>query len=127
MKKITTLLAFFTLVGATSFAQFGNHDYGRGDNGRGNDVVYNDGWKRDNGFGRDSYYFSERDKDMAIAAINNETDHQIMSVKRKFFMPRFKKEQLIYQLEDQRKDQIRAIYMKFNSPRNMFKNQRKHW
>jgi hypothetical protein len=117
---------------ASAFAQFGGgrdqRDNGYGNNGnngygnydKGKDVVYNDGRYKDNSFVKDFYVYTAREKDMDIAQINWSYDRKIQSVKNRFFMPRFKKEQMIFQLECQRKDEIKDVLAKFNSRKNRF-------
>ena len=149
MKKIITLLVSVTMV-ASVFAQYGGgkdqRDNGYGNNGAGNsgygnyakgkDVGYNDGKFKDNSFFKDSYVFSPRDRDMQIADINWQYDHKIQMLKMRLFMPRFKKEQITCQLEEQRKDEIKAVFEKFNSRQNRYgdfghgsrdNDQRRNW
>jgi hypothetical protein len=115
MKKIITLLVSVTMV-ASAFAQFGGKDQ-RG-NSYGKDVVYGDGRYKDNSFSKNAYFFSPKDRDMQISQINWNYDRQVQSVKNRFFMPRFKKDQMICQLEAQRKSEINMVMMKFNSHDN---------
>jgi len=134
MKKIITLLVSVTMV-ASVFAQYnGGRGQGQGNNGYGNNGNYDKG--KDVVFVdakfRDSYVFTPRERDMQIAQINREFDQKIQSVKMKFFMPRFKKQQLIGQLEDQRKDEIKMVIWKFKSPKNRYDDHdyghgRKNW
>ena len=144
MKKIITFLVSVTMV-ASAFAQYsggrdqrdprdngyGNNGYGNnGNNGYGNydkgkDVVYNDGRYNDgryndNSFFKDFYVYTAREKETDIARINWNYDRKIQGVNNRFFMPRFKKEQIIYQLECQRKDEIKNVFAKFNSRKNRF-------
>jgi len=123
MKKIITLLVSVTMV-ASVFAQYGGNgqrDNGYGNGNKGNDVGFNDNrYKKDDGHFNDSYAFSGREKDMQIAQINREYDFKIQSVKNKFFMPRFKKEQMIWKLEQQRRDEIKMVNMKFKNSRNRY-------
>jgi len=121
MKKIFTLLVSVTLF-ASAFAQYrndGNKDFGnKGKDGAYNDGGYNKGNDRDRG---DNYYsFSTRERDMQIAQINREYDRKIMDIKSRFFIPRFKKEQMIHQLNDQRNDEIKWAYVKFSSRSNHY-------
>lgn len=140
MKKIFTFLASVTMA-ASAFAQYdGGNQRNQGPN-RTNDVVYNDNmykkdndnmYKKDNGRFDDRYTFSKREMEMKIAQINREYDYKIQSVKNRFFMHRFKKEQLIYKLECEKRDEIKAVYAKFNDRRNRFDDhdkfdKRKHW
>ena len=119
MKKIITLLVSVTMVAAV-FAQPGGRDNGYGNNngygdyGKGKDVVFVDGKFKD------SYVFTPREKDMAIAQINREYDRKIQSVKNRFFMPRFKKEQIIFNLEQDRREEIKQVIMKFKSHKNRY-------
>jgi len=112
MKKIFTL-SVAVLMLASAFAQNrgGQKDYGFN---KGKDVVINDGrFKKDDDRFND-YSFSIRQRDMQIAQINQEYDRKIQNVKKIFFMSRYKKDQMIFRLEDQRKDEIRMVYAKFN-------------
>ena len=92
MKKIFTLLVSVTLF-ASAFAQYktgGDKDYGKG-----RDAVYSDRYKKDNDRGGNYYSFSARERDMQIAQINRDYDYKIREVKSRWFMPRFKKEEMI--------------------------------
>ncbi len=91
---------------------YGNNGYGSYDKGK--DVICNDGR------GRDDFFRASREKDMQIAQINWEYDHKIQSVKNRFFMPRFRKEQIICQLEEQRQDEIKMVIMRFNMHKNRY-------
>ncbi len=146
MKKSFTLLATVVLLSSAAFAQYGgnhqgnngngNNGYGNngnsngnngyGNNGYGNntpdprDVVVYDNRRGNNGGG---YYFSERDKDIQIAQINRNYYGRMESVRNRFFMPRFKKERIIAELQFQRDQEVRSVYDRFNS-RNNAGNQR---
>lgn len=148
MKKIITLLFSATMF-ASVFAQYGSgkdqrdngygnnnnskngcgNNAGAGNNGysnsgcgsngnsnceKGKDVVYNDGRNKDNNF------FNPRARDMQIAQINRDYDRKIQIVKNKFFMPRFRKEQVIYRLEDQRREEISMLVIKYNKGQDRF-------
>ena len=93
---------------------------GNGSYDKGKDVVYNDGKFKDNSFFKDFYVYTAREKDMDIFQINREYDRKIQTVKNRFFMPRVKKDQIIYQLEFQRKDEINDVLARFNSRKNRF-------
>lgn len=119
-----TLLVAVTMM-STAFAQYdrGNQP-GYGNDKR--DAVYNnnrggygnDGYKRDNDrfYNRGEYY--RREMMRQIDRINDEYDHKIREVKERFFMPRFRKEQIICQLEQQRKQEIQVVYNKYACARN---------
>ncbi|MEI7963785.1 MAG: hypothetical protein WCH29_01375 [Chitinophagaceae bacterium] len=122
MKKMTTLLLSIALV-SSAFAQYGSRDQqdngnrNNGNYGNNRDIQVNDDrFQKD----RDAYRyhdrdnFSRRDLDIQIAQINREYDYRIQSIKNKYFMNRFRKEQMIYVLEDQRRDDIKRLWMKFN-------------
>jgi len=125
MKKIFTLLVSVTLF-ASAFAQSGYGDkqpgYGdKRDYGKENDVAYNDNrYKKDNDRFNDRYSFNKREMDMQIARINREYDFKIRDVKSNYFMTRFRKDRLIYKLEEQRRDEVRSVYAKFSDRRNRF-------
>lgn len=128
MKKSFTLLAIAAMITSATFAQY-NHprdnNYDQRDNNYGNnngrDVVINsDRDKRGYDNNRGTYYFSPRERDVQISAINNDYNHRIESVRNKFFMGRAKKENIIYSLQMQRNDDIRAVVARFNDRRNMF-------
>ena len=114
MKKTFTLLAIAAFLTSASFAQ-NNH--------RNNDYENNNKQEiAGNGYGRESgtYYFSEKEKNMQIFAINKEYNKKIESVKHKLFMGRSKKDQLVCSLEMQRDAGIRFVIAKFTSKRNLF-------
>ena len=118
MKKIFTLLVSVTLV-ASAFAQYkggGDKDFGN----KGKDMVYGDGYKKDYGRHDNYYSYSTRERDMQIAQINRQYDWKIQDVSRRFFIPRFKKEQMIRQINDQRNDEIRMVYAKFSMGNNHY-------
>ncbi|MFT3680776.1 MAG: hypothetical protein QM791_10925 [Ferruginibacter sp.] len=110
MKKIITLfVSVFTLT--VAFAQYGpGNDYGKERN-----AVYSDRYKKDGDRRRNDHYTAlKRERDMQVAEINREYDRKIQMVRNKVFMGRSKKERLIYQLEDKRRDEIRNVYAKYN-------------
>jgi hypothetical protein len=120
MKKIFTLLVGVTIV-ASSFAQYRSN--GGKDDGykKGNDAVYNDrGYKKDDNRYNNYYSFSVKERDMQIAKINREYDWKVQDVRKKFYMPRFKKEQMIRQLDDQRRNEIRMLYARFSDRNNRY-------
>jgi len=118
MKKIFTLLATVTMFASASFAQYktGDKDFGN----KGKDYGYSDGYKKDNDRHDNYYSFSARERDMQIAQINREYDWKIQNVKSKYFMPRFKKEQQIRMLNEQRGYEIKKVYMKFSDRNNHY-------
>ena len=129
MQKTFTFLATVVLMITVAFAQNnGNHqrdnNCSTNDNGRNNphDVVINDNPRRGGYDDRGSrgYYFSEREKNMQIAQINNEYFHRIQSVKSKFFMGRYQKERIINSLQAQRESKIRSVWIKFNDRDNRY-------
>ena len=130
MKKTFTFLATVVLMTTVAFAQNnGNHqrdnNYGTNNNGRNNphDVVINYNPRRGGGYddrGGRGYYFSEREKNMQIAQINNEYFHRIQSVKSKFFMGRYQKERIINSLQAQRESEVRSVWIKFNDRDNRY-------
>jgi hypothetical protein len=117
MKKIFTLLVLSTAMLSTAFAQYGQRD-------KSNDVyVYNDNHgfdKHDKDFGRGSYIFTAREKDMEIAQINREYNFKTQSVKSRFGMSWFQKKRMINNLEAQRDAEISMVMKKFLSPKNKF-------
>ena len=128
MKKSFTLLAIAALITSATFAQY-NHprdnNYDQRDNNYGNNnggdvVINNDRDRRGYENNRSTYYFTPRDRDFRISAINNDYTRRIESVRNKFFMGRGKKENIIYTLQMQRNDDIRAVVAKFNDRRNIF-------
>lgn len=128
MKRIITLL-FAAALAVPALAQNGFPKDKGFNNGK--DVVFNDG-PGNNGYGKndkfsDFYYFSKQEKDYQIMKINREYDQKISSVKNKFFMNRYKKEMMIRQLEDQRRDEIRRVNEKFFSKKNRWDNRNDHY
>ncbi|MEO6731025.1 MAG: hypothetical protein ABIN01_07390 [Ferruginibacter sp.] len=115
MKKSLALFAIAALLSSASFAQY-NH---RRNNNYDRDMAVNNNRER-NGYGSDkgTYYFSAKEKNMQIAAINKQYYRSIESVRKKMFMSRSKKERMIYSLEMQRDAEIRSVYAKFNDRRN---------
>lgn len=115
MKKSLTLFAIAALLSSASFAQY-NHP--RNDN-YDRDMAVNNNRER-NGYGSDkgTYYFSTKEKNAQITAINKQYYRSIESVRNKMFMSRAKKERTIYSLEMQRDAEIRAVYARFNDRRN---------
>lgn len=126
MKKIFTLLLSFGLF-TSIFAQYPGNQRGQG---RDKDEAYNDNRKRndDNRFD-DHFNFNKREMDMRIADINRDYDRKIRQVNNNWYMNRFKKERMIRSLEDQRRDEIRMVYVKYNDKRNRYgyNEQKKHW
>ena len=74
----------------------------------------------DRGFGN-SRILNERKRDMQIARINQMFDYKIQMVKRNFRMTWFEKQRLVRSLEQQRQQEIRMVYAKFND-RNRYGN-----
>jgi len=109
MKKIFTLMAAVVIVASAS-AQRNNGNENGYDRNR--DIAVNERSYNHNDDRRDNR-FNLRERDMQIARINNEYDRKIESVRRKFFMNRSKKEAWIYALENQRRDEIKRVYMRY--------------
>lgn len=124
MKKIFTLLATVTMF-TSAFAQYktGDRDFGN----REKTVIINDGYKKDNGRSDNYYSYSARERDMQIAMINREYDRKIQEVRSRYFMPRFRKEQQIRQLNDQRSYEIKKVYAKFNDRGNHYDDHDNHY
>jgi hypothetical protein len=117
MKKIFTLMAAVMLV-ASAFAQYKPGNQGGYESSRDRDNAYNNrGNKRDNDRRNNGYYFSARERDMQIARINREYDQKIHAVQNRVFMSPFKKQRIIRSLQDERRDEIRMVYAKFNDQR----------
>ncbi|MEO6721363.1 MAG: hypothetical protein ABIN67_13425 [Ferruginibacter sp.] len=127
MKKIITLFASVLLV-ASAFAQHDGNQKGYG-NKNDRDVVYNDGRYNKNDNRRDGYSFSKRERDMQINRINREYDNKINAVRHKWFMNNAKKQRMIWSLEEDRKNEIREVYVKFNHPSNRFedRDRKRNW
>ena len=139
MKKIFTLLVAVGMV-AVAQAQTGSRDNRQFDQRNdqrnsgqtdqwglniGNDngkivIDANFSFGNDRGFGN-SRVLNERKRDMQIARINQMFDYKIQMVKRDFRMSRFEKQRLIRSLEQQRQQEIRMVYAKFND-RNRYGN-----
>ena len=127
MKKTITLLAIAALITTASFAQ-NNHqrdnNYDQRDNNYGNnrdrEIAANNSRERNGNYGyeKGSSNFTTREKNIQIASINSDYDRRIESVRNKFFMPRPKKERLIYSLEMQRDAEIRSVLSKYNNSGN---------
>jgi hypothetical protein len=126
MKRIFTLMFAVGLMGA-AIAQPGNRDNrqpGQQDN-RGrqqenerfdNDrqaVAVNISFDNDD-FRGNNRFANERKRDALIAKINREYDYRIQRVRNSFFLDRWEKMQKIRFLEDQRRQEIRMVYMQFS-------------
>ena len=120
MKKMISFLLASVLVAPAMAKQYRGNQQEREWN-KDKEVVFTGNHDK-KGYDRyDSRYsFSKREMELKIAQINREYDYKIKSVKSKFFMSRFKKEMMIRQLEDQRRDEIRQVYAKFSDRRNRF-------
>jgi hypothetical protein len=115
MKKFIALLVTVTMVTA-AFAQ---HQTNRQWNTRqDNDVVYNGTRQGNNGYGPNSYSFSTRERDIQVAQINREYDRKIREISNRFFMSRYKKERMIYALEEQRRYELKRVYARFGDRNN---------
>lgn len=128
MKRIITLL-FTAALAVPALAQNGFPQDKGFHNGK--DVVFNDGpgsrdYDKDGKF-KDFYFFSKQEKDYQIMKINREFDYKISSVRNRMFMNRYKKEMIIRQLEDQRRDEIRRVNEKFFSKKNRWGDRNDHY
>ena len=131
MKKIFTLL--FTAAMITSaFAQYDPKEEWNKNN---KDDVYGREEKhrhdKDNGWLKEGYYFTPGQRDMQIAQINREYEYRIEAVKNKFYMSWYQKRRQIGFLKDQRDNDIRMVYARFNDRRNKYYDRdrwnRKDW
>ena len=123
MKKLFTLIAAVMLV-SVGFAQ---HGPGRANSGYGNDrdVAYNEYDRYDRRNNRDRVYsFTPRERDQAIGAINREYDRRAQEIRFRAFVSPMRKNNMLRQLEMNRRQEINSVYDKFNSPRNMFGDKR---
>ena len=112
MKKILVLLITATMV-SSAFAQYGNQ----------RDAVFNNGryeHERNNNRNSNYYSFSARERDMQIDQINREYDRKEREVRNRLFVSRSKKEKLMWELQEQRRNEIRNVYAKFNDRRNRY-------
>ena len=127
MKKIFTLVLAVAFV-ASANAQYGNdrqEDYGTK---RNKDVVFDDDrYKNDNNRYDDHHSNGKWEMEREIAQINREYDQRIQSVKFNFFMNPFRKERMIYRLEDQRRDEIKMVYARSNNRHDQYYERRKRW
>lgn len=120
MKKIFTLAVAVTIF-TTSFAQYKGGGQKDDNYNKGKDVTWNDnGYKKDNDRFNDSYSFSMRERDMQVAQINREYDRKIREVQSRWFLSRYKKEDMIRSLNYQRQEEIRRVYAKFSDRRNRY-------
>lgn len=125
MKTIITFFASFILV-ASSFAQYNSG----GQRDRRNDVVYNDSRdnKHDDRHDNHDFKFSTRERDMQINQINRAYDNKIFDVQHKVFMSHNKKHRIIRLLEEQRRNEIKMVYVKFNHRNNnYYRNDKRRW
>lgn len=113
MKKIFTLLLAVGLV-SMSFAQFPARQRGYEN---GNDVADNRGRNDDKRFnGHTSYHKKQMLRQ--IEAINEVYDRRIENVKSNWYMKRYRKQRLINELENKRREEIKCVYEKFNDRRH---------
>lgn len=120
MKKIFTLLVAFTVT-ASLFAQHSSGDKKAPVYNTGKEIAYNDnGFKREDKYSNNFYSFSARERDFQVAQINREYDRKIQNVKAKFFVARFKKEQMIRELAAQRNEEIRKVNARYYDHNNRF-------
>jgi hypothetical protein len=115
MKKMIAVLITVAMFGVASAQYQTNRQWNRGNN---NDVVYNGNRPGNYGYSPNSYSFTSRERDIRVAEINREYDRKIREVSNRFFMSRYKKERMIYALEEQRRDELRRVYVKFNDRNN---------
>jgi hypothetical protein len=124
MKKMFTLLVAVTIAAAASAQYDGGKQKDLGYDGYSNDykkvfdkTVFSENWKKDQGrFARDNY--SKRELEIDIAEVNQVYDRKIRMVKMNFFMPHFRKQQMVKRLEFERQDEIKQLYAKFYAQKN---------
>jgi len=118
MKKFFTLIISATLF-TSAFAQ---HEQGR-------DREYDRRDKKEDNRFNDRYSFNTRERDRQVMNINREFDYKIQAVNNKLFMNRFKKARIIEALEDQRRDEIKMVYTKFNDRHDHHydRDSKRHW
>ncbi len=115
MKKMITLFASVLLV-TTAFAQFAQGN----NNDKQRNAVYRN-WNAGNSrYDNDHYSFSRKEMDKQVDKINKKYDKKIAAVSHKLFMGRSKKEAQIRSLEEQRRNELKMVYAKFNNRDN-------HW
>jgi hypothetical protein len=88
------------------------------------------GNRYDNRFGdRHSrfYFFSKREREMQIAQINREYDYRINAVRTRYHMNWYKKERIIRELEEKRRDEVKQVYAKFFDRRNQYLRRDREW
>lgn len=125
MKTIIIFFASFALV-ASSFAQYNSG----GQRDRRNDVGYNDSRdnKHDDRHDNHDFKFSTRERDMQINQINRAYDNKIFDVQHKVFMSHNKKHRIVRSLEEQRRNEIKMVYVKFNHRNNnYYRNDKRRW
>ncbi len=113
MKKTITLLLSVVLMSSAAFAQYNGQQ-------RDNNYGYNKPNDRNYGYdkGGKFYFFTARERDMQIAQINREYAGKMQSVRNRFFMSRRQKDRQLAILEQQRSDEIRMVWLKFNDRMN---------
>lgn len=126
MKKMFTLLVALAAF-TTSFAQVDKDRKGFG-NKDDRDMAYNDSrYKKTDKDWKGGYYYSRKEMEMDIAQINRKYDRKIESVKSNWFMTKFRKDRMIRDLQEQRKDEIREVFSKFNDKHNRFDEHGPKW
>ncbi len=135
MKKIFTLLFSSALLTTAAFAQYGQRDkhadviivnsnngYDKNHDRDGRDYD-RDGrnYDRDGkGYSRGAFIFTARERDMQLNQINREYSYKIQSVKNRYGMSWYQKKRIIYNLDEQRDQEIAMVWAKFNHKKNKF-------
>lgn len=127
MKKIFTMMIAAMMINS-AFAQYGQKE-DRNVRER-EDIAKADGRPGYDRYDRhddrgNTYYFTEREKDMQINQINRAYDYKIRSVQNRFFMSWYEKKRQVKLLEQQKDCEIKAVMDKFYDKRNMFTNPRR--
>ena len=117
MKKVFTFFVFFILI-AVSFAQYNPGD--EGNHGKKRNAVYSDRFKKDKDGRWKAHAHWKKERDMQVDRINREYDGKIQSVKNRWFMGHAKRQRLVNRLEEQRREEIRRVYEKFNNRHSRF-------
>lgn len=115
MKKMIAVLVTIGMVAVASAQYQTNRQWNHGHN---EEAVYNGNRQGNYGYGPNGYSFSTRERDRRIAEINREYDRKISEISNRFFMSRYKKERLMDALEQQRREELRRVYIRYNDGNN---------
>lgn len=125
MKKLLTLFVSFIIV-SFSFAQYGA---GNEDNySKQRNAEYSERFKKDKDGNWRAHSNWKYERDMEVERINRDYDRKIQSVQSRWFINGRKKQRLIRELEENRRDEIRTVFEKYkDGGKNRFQDGDRNW